>query len=425
MTSDKQLEANRQNALQSTGPNTAGGVEAIKLNALRHGLRSVQTVVPGEDPDAWEAHRAAVVDDVKPVGALELALAEQVAIKLWRLGRVVRFEADMIGNAQDPDEVAHTHEKRHTRSYGGPSRTDIPTRKDVQGAKQEAEKVKEKTADYEAALETLEALSGMKDEDIIEDWSIYEPLKQDLRLEEKELEKLFKDEDEPFAARHVRTILKKRGTVDEVGTAVIALWRDKKIPELQAKAAKAEKGYKALWRRYKAALERRRLSRGLPDDAALDKIQRYEAHLRARTSQSPGTPPDPPGRPRSEPHDYQPGGCPRGLPRARNGFVRQFCNRGRWEVIRSLPRCRSRPQMVERPFLSEIGLRRARTIPERSHRDAPPGGDRGSICWDLKSADRSRPRAHFLMHFLPRGGRAIAIEIVGPTLPSIPQLATI
>ncbi len=40
----------------------------------------------------------------------------------------------------------------------------------------------------------------MKDEDIIEDWSIYEPLKQDLRLGEKELEKLFKDEDEPFAA---------------------------------------------------------------------------------------------------------------------------------------------------------------------------------------------------------------------------------
>ncbi len=87
---------------------------------------------PVKSPDAWEAHRAAVIEDVRPVGALELALAEQVAIKLWRLGRVVRFEADMIGNAQDPEEVAHTHEKRHARSYGGPSRTDIPTRKDVQ-----------------------------------------------------------------------------------------------------------------------------------------------------------------------------------------------------------------------------------------------------------------------------------------------------
>jgi hypothetical protein len=279
MTSDKQLEANRQNALQSTGPKTADGVEAVKNNAMRHGLRAIQTVVPGEDPDAWEAHRAAVIEDVKPFGALELALADQVAVKLWRLGRVVRFEADMIGNAQDPEELAHSHEKSHTRSYGGPARTDIPTRKDVQGAKQEAEKAKEKVGDHEAALQTLEALSGMKDEDHIEDWSIYDPLKQDLRLGDKDLENLFKNEDEPFTARHVRTMLKKRGSVDEISSGMIAHWRDRKIPELRVKAAKAEKGYKALCRRYKAALDRRRLFCGLPDDSALDKIQRYEAHL--------------------------------------------------------------------------------------------------------------------------------------------------
>jgi hypothetical protein len=52
MVSEKQLEANHQNALRSTGPKTVEGVEAVKLNALRHGLRSVQTVVVGEDPDA-------------------------------------------------------------------------------------------------------------------------------------------------------------------------------------------------------------------------------------------------------------------------------------------------------------------------------------------------------------------------------------
>jgi hypothetical protein len=52
MISDKQLE-NCQNALHSTGPTTVEGVDAAKLNALRHALRSVQTVVAGEDPDAW------------------------------------------------------------------------------------------------------------------------------------------------------------------------------------------------------------------------------------------------------------------------------------------------------------------------------------------------------------------------------------
>ena len=70
------------------GPRTHEGIQRCRFNALRHGLRAVETVVPGEDPDAWEAHRAALVDDLAPIGALETALAEQVAAKLWRLGRV-------------------------------------------------------------------------------------------------------------------------------------------------------------------------------------------------------------------------------------------------------------------------------------------------------------------------------------------------
>ena len=108
MTSEKQAEANRQNALQSTGPRTEQGIEAARFNALRHGLRSLQTVVPGEAPEAWEAHRAAVVVDLKPEGAVELALAEQIAAKLWRLGRVVRHEADLIAIGQDSGRVLAT-----------------------------------------------------------------------------------------------------------------------------------------------------------------------------------------------------------------------------------------------------------------------------------------------------------------------------
>ena len=77
MTTEIQAEANRRNALQSTGPKTGEGIEAARFNALRHGLRALQTVVPGEDPEEWEAHRAAV--DLKPEGAVELALAEVVA----------------------------------------------------------------------------------------------------------------------------------------------------------------------------------------------------------------------------------------------------------------------------------------------------------------------------------------------------------
>jgi hypothetical protein len=79
MTTEIQAEANRRNALQSTGPKTGEGIEAARFNALRHGLRALQTVVPGEAPEEWEAHRIAVVSDLKPEGAVELALAAVVA----------------------------------------------------------------------------------------------------------------------------------------------------------------------------------------------------------------------------------------------------------------------------------------------------------------------------------------------------------
>ncbi len=74
-------------------------------------------------------------------------------------------------------------------------------------------------------------------------------------------------------------MLKFRGTVKDVTEAMVAYWRDEKIPELKEKATKARKIHKSILRRYKAALDRLRLSRGLPDEPALDKIQRYEAHL--------------------------------------------------------------------------------------------------------------------------------------------------
>ena len=49
MTSEKQAEANRRNALNSTGPKTPEGKAAVSHNALRHGLLSRDILLPGED----------------------------------------------------------------------------------------------------------------------------------------------------------------------------------------------------------------------------------------------------------------------------------------------------------------------------------------------------------------------------------------
>ena len=49
----KQIEANRRNALLSTGPKTLEGKAAVRLNALRHGLRAHTVVLPGENPEQF------------------------------------------------------------------------------------------------------------------------------------------------------------------------------------------------------------------------------------------------------------------------------------------------------------------------------------------------------------------------------------
>ena len=48
MTSQKQIEANRRNAKQSTGPRTTAGKQRTSQNALKHGLSAEQSVILGE-----------------------------------------------------------------------------------------------------------------------------------------------------------------------------------------------------------------------------------------------------------------------------------------------------------------------------------------------------------------------------------------
>ena len=44
--SEKQHQANRQNAQHSTGPNTPEGKAAVRLNALTYGLRTRGLILP-------------------------------------------------------------------------------------------------------------------------------------------------------------------------------------------------------------------------------------------------------------------------------------------------------------------------------------------------------------------------------------------
>src|SRR3954465_4991662 len=101
-TSILKVEANRRNAALSTGPRGAAGKAIVAGNGLRHGLFSTKPVLAGiEREEDWHDHLAGTVASLAPVGHLEAVLAERVALCLWRLGRVARYEHEVTAMTQE------------------------------------------------------------------------------------------------------------------------------------------------------------------------------------------------------------------------------------------------------------------------------------------------------------------------------------
>jgi hypothetical protein len=102
MISEKQIEANRRNALKSTGPKTDDGKARSSRNALRHGLTAAQAVLPYENQDDYEKLREGMLASYAPENTAEQALVEELANAYWRLMRLHRVEArywDTLGGS--------------------------------------------------------------------------------------------------------------------------------------------------------------------------------------------------------------------------------------------------------------------------------------------------------------------------------------
>src|SRR5918995_728303 len=87
------------------GPATQEGKEVVKWNATRHGISSPKPVVPGsEKQEDWESHLEGIMENLSPVGHLEVTIAERVALFSWRLHRVTRYETETIAITQETIE---------------------------------------------------------------------------------------------------------------------------------------------------------------------------------------------------------------------------------------------------------------------------------------------------------------------------------
>src|SRR6266849_1881344 len=95
----KQIEANRRNALQSTGPRTPEGKAAVSLNALRHGLRARTVVLPGESRLEFQQLCDDLEAEWQPQSRTEQFYLEQMTVSQWKLTRMEVGEIDIFGQA--------------------------------------------------------------------------------------------------------------------------------------------------------------------------------------------------------------------------------------------------------------------------------------------------------------------------------------
>ncbi len=96
MATQKQIDANRANALNSTGPQTPAGKAAVRLNALKHGLTAQDAVLPFEDKDQFDEIAKAYEEHYQPLGPVEILLVQQIVMAAWRLCRVRGMETAAI-----------------------------------------------------------------------------------------------------------------------------------------------------------------------------------------------------------------------------------------------------------------------------------------------------------------------------------------
>ena len=103
--SETRIQANRQNALRSTGPKTARGKRTVSRNAIKHGVLARAVVITAGDgvenkKEFYELLRG-LKKCYEPVGDLEENIVQIIATCLWRKARVLRAENGEIRKRLD------------------------------------------------------------------------------------------------------------------------------------------------------------------------------------------------------------------------------------------------------------------------------------------------------------------------------------
>ena len=256
---------------------TQAGKEVVRWNATRHGISSPKPVVPGlETQEDWESHRDGIMENLSPIGHLEVTLAERVAVLSWRLHRVTRYETQAIAISQEQVE-----EDIHQRSMFLRSIRESPyASTHPEDIRFEAKHDRE-TYNALKRFPSFDASKILKGDDASSVvWSVLMAAQKALgeRINVEVLDLPGVPEDawiEELPAMKVEDV---RGCVESIARA--AGEEPEGLLEAATETARSDSvSAKFKAERTEGEIEVMRRERILPDEKTLEKISRYEAHL--------------------------------------------------------------------------------------------------------------------------------------------------
>ena len=262
---------------EAGGPKTEQGKAVVRWNATRHGISSPKPVVPGlEKQEDWENHRGGIMENLSPVGHLEVTLAERVALLSWRLHRVTRYETETVALSQEQVEEDIHRRAMFLRSFReSPYASTHP--EDIRFEAKHNRRV-------HSALKRLPSLKAgktLKGEDASSVlWAVLmaaqKAVGEEIDVEALDLPGVPEDAIiEELPAMKVEDV---RGCVESIARAA------REDPEVLLEAATETACLDALNAEAKAEqteveIDVMRRERILPDDKTLEKLSRYEAQL--------------------------------------------------------------------------------------------------------------------------------------------------
>jgi hypothetical protein len=262
---------------EAGGPKTAQGKAVVRWNATRHGISSPKPVVPGlEKQEDWESHLEGIMENLSPIGHLEITLAERIALLCWRLHRVTRFETGSIAVSQEQVEedihrmarlLRSLHENPYTSTHPEDIRFEAKHYKQVHSVLRRF-----------PSLEPDKTLKGTDASSVV--WGVLMEVKKAAKeeIDEEALDLPGVPEDAMIEELPAMKVADVRGCVEAIAAHASL------DPDELLEAATYEAGYQARHAAHKKEEVEKEISRKvreriLPDDKTLEKISRYEAHL--------------------------------------------------------------------------------------------------------------------------------------------------